>query len=145
MLTASPDQTVTLLKSKLQPAPAPAEREHVARLVADLDSDDFAVREKAAQELVKLGDGIESVLRQALEGKPAAETTRRLRDLIQKAQGWPPQRLREFRAVEVLERIGSQEARQLLKTLAEGAPEARLTQEAKASLERLTRRHSPKP
>jgi hypothetical protein len=36
-----------------------------------------------------------------------------------------------------LERIGTPEARQLLKRLATGAPGARLTREAKASLERL--------
>jgi WD40 repeat protein len=42
--------------------------------------------------------------------------------------------------VEVLERIGTPEGRQLLQQLAHGAPGARLTQEAKASLQRLARR-----
>ena len=42
-----------------------------------------------------------------------------------------------LRALEVLERIGTPEARQILLSLAKGAPEAALTQEAKASLERL--------
>jgi hypothetical protein len=45
--------------------------------------------------------------------------------------------LRNLRAVAVLEHIASAEARKLLDTLATGAPEARLTQEAKASLARL--------
>jgi hypothetical protein len=39
----------------------------------------------------------------------------------------------------VLERINSAEARQALAKLAKGAPEARLTREAKAALDRLTR------
>jgi hypothetical protein len=45
----------------------------------------------------------------------------------------------------VLEHIGTTQAQDLLKKLAQGAPEARLTQEAKASLERLTKRASGSP
>jgi hypothetical protein len=40
----------------------------------------------------------------------------------------------------VLERIGSPEAKAVLKTLAKGAPGARETEEAKASVERLATR-----
>jgi hypothetical protein len=40
-------------------------------------------------------------------------------------------------AIEVLERIGTAEVRQLLAVLAEGAPAARLTREAKLALDRL--------
>ena len=50
-----------------------------------------------------------------------------------------PDVLRQVRAVELLERLGSREAQDVMKTLAQSAPEARLTQEAKASLERLAR------
>jgi hypothetical protein len=48
--------------------------------------------------------------------------------------------LRSIRAVEALEHIATPEARDLLDRLAAGAPEARLTREAKAALERLGRR-----
>jgi hypothetical protein len=48
--------------------------------------------------------------------------------------------LRGLRAVAVLEHIGTPEAKQLLVNLSEGAPEARLTREAKAALGRLVRR-----
>jgi hypothetical protein len=50
-----------------------------------------------------------------------------------------------LRALEVLEHIATPEAQQVLKTLATGAPEARLTQEAKASLARLARRTASRP
>ena len=47
--------------------------------------------------------------------------------------------LRMLRAIEVLERIGTPEAKELLGRLAKGAPGARLTAEAKGSLARLTK------
>jgi WD40 repeat protein len=50
-----------------------------------------------------------------------------------------PEEIRGIRAVEVLEHIGNADARQVLEKLAAGAPEAWLTQEAKASLERLAK------
>ena len=56
-----------------------------------------------------------------------------------------PERLRMLRALEALERIGTPEARQLLHQLGQGAPEAWLTREAKAGLQRLTRRPVAKP
>jgi hypothetical protein len=52
--------------------------------------------------------------------------------------------LRGVRAVEALEHIGTAEAREVLQTLADGAP-ARLTREAKASLERLAKRPNREP
>jgi hypothetical protein len=48
-----------------------------------------------------------------------------------------PKRLRELRAVEVLERIAAPAARAELKRLAGGAPEAGLTRDAAAALKRL--------
>lgn len=51
-----------------------------------------------------------------------------------------PVQLQLLRAVEVLEQIDTPEARRLLAELAQGAAAARLTQEAKAALERLEKR-----
>ena len=48
--------------------------------------------------------------------------------------------LRQLRALQVLEQAGTRDARQLLKTLAQGLPQARLTQEARASFQRLAKR-----
>jgi hypothetical protein len=54
-------------------------------------------------------------------------------------------RLRELRALEVLERLGTPEARQVLKALADGAPAARLTREARSALDRLARQPATAP
>ncbi len=48
-------------------------------------------------------------------------------------------RLREYRAIEVLERIGTPEAQKVLQTLADGAPGALTTETARGALERLKR------
>jgi hypothetical protein len=70
---------------------------------------------------------------------PAPQQTERL---LGRLEGTGPsgERLQALRGIEVLELIGSRDARQVLERLAKGAPEARLTQEAKASLERLALR-----
>jgi WD40 repeat protein len=47
--------------------------------------------------------------------------------------------IRDLRALEVLEHVATPEARHLLQHLAKGLPHARLTREAKATLERLGR------
>ena len=54
-----------------------------------------------------------------------------------------PETLRGLRAVEVLELIGTAEAKEVLELLARGLAEARLTQEASASLGRLGQRSRP--
>jgi hypothetical protein len=64
---------------------------------------------------------------------------KRLLDRLDRALG-PGEELRRVRAVEVLELIGTPEARRLLEELAGGEPAARLTREASSSLRRLTHR-----
>ncbi len=49
------------------------------------------------------------------------------------------QQLRDLRALEVLEFIGTPEARALLVSVANGDPSVRLTIEAKACLQRMSR------
>jgi hypothetical protein len=78
-------------------------------------------------------------LRQALERRPSPETRRRLNDLLALPAGRlrGPEVLRALRATQALEYVGTPAARQVLAALAQGSPQARVTQEAKATLERL--------
>jgi uncharacterized protein YjiS (DUF1127 family) len=48
-------------------------------------------------------------------------------------------------AVQVLEAVGTPEARSVLESLARGVANARLTREARAALERLTKRAAATP
>jgi HEAT repeat protein len=138
-LLQTPQQASSLFAHKLQPVSAVAP-ERVARAIADLDGNEFAVRERAARELEQLAELAEPAMRKALAGKPSLEGRRRIEALLDKLDHPSPEQLRRLRAVEILELLGTPEARKLLQRLADGAPKARLTQEAKASLERLAQR-----
>ncbi|MHB1424185.1 MAG: sigma-70 family RNA polymerase sigma factor [Gemmataceae bacterium] len=141
-LVAAPEQAVPFLQKHLPPVPRP-DAKIVSRLIAELDSDEFVVRQKATDELSKLGDAIAPALRDALQGKPSLEVRRRMQQLLDQTRDWTPQRLRDHRAIQALEHIGTRQAKEVLRALAEGAPEARLTEEAKATLHRLE--HAPAP
>ncbi len=86
-----------------------------------------------------MGDQAEAALRRVLEGQPSAEVHHRVSRLLDQLQGTTHsrQRLAQIRGLEILEQIGTPAARHVLKALASGAPEASLTKQAKADLERL--------
>jgi WD40 repeat protein len=135
-MAAAPAQTLPFLKARLKPV-APADQPLVARLVVDLDSDIFAVRQKATRELEKLGASAKPALHKVVAGSGASslEFRRRLERLL----ATPAEKLsiREGRAVEVLEHIANGQARQLLQSLADGVADANLTKEAQAAIARL--------
>jgi sugar lactone lactonase YvrE len=137
---ASAMQSVVFLQDHVRPASS-IDRKRVEELIAELANDRFSVRQHAKQELEKIPDQIEAILRQKLREKLPLETRQRVEGLLQKVEpSASPERLQEVRAIEVLEHIGTPQAKQLLQALATGAPEARLTQEAKGALLRLAKR-----
>jgi hypothetical protein len=142
-LAAAPEQAVACLKKRLLPVHRVAEKE-VAALIADLDSKEFAVRDRAARRLETMEELAEPWLRKVLAATPNLELHRRVEQLLAKV-GPHPVSVREraaLRGVELLERAATQEAVVHLHTLAEGAPEARLTLDAKAALGRIRLRPS---
>jgi hypothetical protein len=138
-LSGDPDGAVPFLAQHLRPVDS-IDRPKLTQLISDLDSPRFALRQKATQELALLGDKVLPDLHKALAAKPSLELRQRLEQIISSLQSWSPEQLQALRAVEALELIGTPEARQVLMKLAAGALEARLTQEAKASAERLATR-----
>jgi RNA polymerase sigma factor (sigma-70 family) len=140
-LVAAPGQAVKLIEDHLKPVPQP-DLDRVAALVKDLDSERFKTRSAAADELKKMGPSIEKPLRKFIADNPPEETRRRLDRLladIGAGEGPTSERIRTLRALEVLERIGSRDARALLRRLGDGADGAWLTEIAKESLRRLER------
>jgi dipeptidyl aminopeptidase/acylaminoacyl peptidase len=137
---------VRWIKDKLKPAAGPAKAaasaEKIPQLIADLDDDDFEVREKASAALRMLDRIPEAAMRKAVVGTKSAEVKQRLEKLLERLDSTtiPPEELLAIRAVEVLERVGSAEAKEVLRGLAKGHESARLTQEAKAALGRISPR-----
>jgi hypothetical protein len=113
----------------------------IARLVKDLDSDHFAVREAATADLERQGEGAAAALREALEGRPSLEVRLRVQRLLEKLKGAArlQEQLRLSRALQALEQGRTAAARRLLERLAGGAAESWQTREAKATLGRLAR------
>jgi RNA polymerase sigma factor (sigma-70 family) len=141
-LVAAGDVAVAFLKSRLAAVPHPdaAQVRRAAELVADLNSDNFAVRQKATTALEKLGSIATPILRKTLADSPTLEVRRRAEKLLTgleqaETSTWLPQ----SRALEVVELVGSPQARELLRALAQGNPGARLTREAKAAVDGWSR------
>jgi WD40 repeat protein len=138
-LARTPAETVTFLKAQLRPVSVDARE--IRALIQDLDSENFAAREKAAAELKQRGAVVRPILRQAL-GAASPEVKRRVEVLLKDLEKTTltGHELRCVRAVEVLERLATPEARKLLDQLAAGAAEAPQTREAKLAVERLEAR-----
>jgi hypothetical protein len=137
-LTAAPAQAVPLIRDRFPVTHKRPSPERLARLVAELDDDLFKVREQATRELAEAGSDAAGVLRKALANTPSAEAKRRIEDLLDRLKkGGDSERLRCLRALEVLERIGTPPARDVLRQLAHKDLPADLAEEIRASLQRL--------
>jgi hypothetical protein len=143
-LAASPEQAVDWIKTKLCAVPT-VDRAGLHQLVADLESDTFSTREAAERELRRLGRVAEPALHKALQGSPSAEQRHRVERLLEALSSPTAQDVASTRAVEVLEWVGTPEARRLLEELARGAPGAWLTEEAAAARRRLRHEVEPRP
>jgi hypothetical protein len=142
LLAAAPAQAMLLLRVWLKLPPQP-DAKRLARLIADLNEDVFDTREAASRELAEMADAAEPALRQALKNAASVEHRRRLEKLLEPFERDSPARLRQLRAVQVLELAGTPEARELLQAIAERPGGTALTQAAKESLERLAQRAAP--
>jgi hypothetical protein len=146
VLRSVPGQALPLLRRHLRPGPA-ADEERAAKLVKDLESDDFAVREKATAELEGLGGAAKDALHKALEGDPSAELRRRGQQLLNKIRPslHSPHRVQALRMLELLEQIATPEASRVPQQLAEDKTDPWLAQESRAAAARLRDRDGAKP
>jgi WD40 repeat protein len=135
-LLRRPGPAVALLRGRLKPAPGVDEKV-VRRLLRELESDDFATREKATKELEAVAYRDDFKLLEALAANPPPETRQRIQHILESAGPPSSERWRHLRAVEVLEHIGSSEAREVLAALAKNKEESLLKREARAAVERL--------
>ncbi len=112
----------------------------IQRLLADLGSDVFAVREAATEALLGLDQQAIPYLEQTLKIAESAEVRLRVKMILEQNRraAFTSEQLRHIRAVMVLELIGDGESKNLLKRWAGGPVRALLTREAAAAaLKRL--------
>jgi HEAT repeat protein len=81
-LAASPKETVAFLQERLKPVAVDAEA--VEKILKDLDSNDFAVRTQAAEELEYLGKYAKPLLDKALTQDRPLEVKKRVQDILAK-------------------------------------------------------------
>jgi RNA polymerase sigma factor (sigma-70 family) len=138
---ADHDKAVEWFAARVTPV-RPPDPDRVKALITDLDSDDFATRERATADLRDHVAVAAAALREVVAKSSSAEARRRAEGLLREMENGvvPPHELRALRAAEALEWIATPEARALLRKLAKGAPEARLTRDAAAACERLESR-----
>jgi len=140
-LAASPEQAPAFILDCLRFLFI-ADQKRIERLLTDLDNDDYATRERASEELERLDTMAEPAIRRALADGPSLDMQKRLEQLLDNLEGLNPfvNRRRLLRAVEVLESIGNEAARQTLRQIQSEAPGIWLKKEVKAALQRLARR-----
>jgi hypothetical protein len=144
-----PEETVAFLRKQLQPRPHRVTREQIAQWIADLDAASYPRRAAAIKALLAVGCEADLPLRAALQSKKLTlEASLRVKETLRKLPKMslarpfpvPPDQLQRLRAIQVLEWIGSIQAREVLDTLCRGGPDAHETQEANGALKRLRRR-----
>jgi WD40 repeat protein len=139
-MSARPSESVPYLRLRLTVL-AEAEIKRIEALVADLDNDQFRVRDKAAKDLERLGEAAAPVLKRALASR-STEVRQTAERLLKKiGDGEDPasslEARRMVRAIETLERIGDADAQALLKDLRRRGGKLIQHREADAALKRL--------
>jgi WD40 repeat protein len=134
-LARHPKESVPYLEEQVRAPKVTDPR--VVRLMAELDHKRFAVREKATRELAKMGQIVEPALRRTLEGNPSPEVRRRVEGILSKMEEKPldsPQVQRLLRTVNLLQSVGTPEARQVLELRAKGGHGPVITGRAREAL-----------
>lgn len=118
----------------------PIEIKGIDRLIADLSDEEFTTREMAEFRLLWLGDAAAPALRSSAKSS-VPEITRRSQSILRSLDRCEltNEHHRELRSIAIFELAGSAESRRALQQLAAGAEKSRLTEQARAALQRLDR------
>jgi RNA polymerase sigma factor (sigma-70 family) len=139
-LARDPAAAAAVLGEKFKATGPPADVD-IPALIRDLDNPAFAVRERATRRLREVGPTAEPSLKEALKAAPPEMKGRieQVLEALAAARRLPltGEALRGVRAIEILERTATPEARTLLRAWAEQPVEPRLAAEARLALDRL--------
>ncbi len=142
-LASDPKQAVPFVKVKL--LANPVDPKMVAKMLADLDDDQYPLREKASHDLARLGRSVATEMERERATTPSAEVRHRLDTLLAKLKendDGPKldEAVRAQRVVAVLELAATAEAKELLEHLAKKAALADVRRQAASALDRLSKR-----
>lgn len=141
VLIAAGDRSLKPIQSAFASAGKEVPRKQILELIGQLGDRKFPVRQKATNDLMAIGAKAVPELRIALAKQPELEVKRRIEALIRLLSGalqkLPGEPLRRIRAIEVLERIDSEQSIQLLQQIAKGPSKTRESIDAKAALGRI--------
>jgi WD40 repeat protein len=134
-------QMIPFIKGRLKML-VPVDQQRVVVLLSELNHDQVKRRDKACDDLEKLGALCEPMLRTALKNKPSMDARRRLERLLEKAVAPVPSNdtLHILRLIESMELANTVESRQVLEWLTRGDLPPRIVRDAQASLGRLHER-----
>lgn len=129
---------VQYLGKQIRPIPL-IKQERIRQWIHDIESQDQDTRAVAARELENLGGIAETHLRGALQASSHPNSRKTIAHLLERIEKrrQSPEEMRDLRIVEVMETIGTGNARGLLKRLGAGEPLAPLTKAANSALQRL--------
>src|SRR5262249_25330156 len=101
-LIGAPNKTVSFLRDQSSLFQG-ADVQKIQRWIHDLDSDKFAERERASQELGHILEEAEPYLKRALRNPPSVEVQRRIERLLQKrSYGLTGKELQKLRVFEIV-------------------------------------------
>jgi hypothetical protein len=134
----APADAVKFFAQKVKPVEALDPR-RIQRLLTDLGSEKFTVREAASKALLGLDHQAIPYLEETLKSTESLEVRLRVKRILEEKQhvALTSEEIRRLRAVMVLELIGDGESKNLLKKWAGGPVGALLTLEASRALKRL--------
>jgi len=142
-LSTAPADALRFVRRQIDPYVQEAQKDRILELIGQLDEGQYAVRDAATEALIRLRRQAEGLLRTALRETHSPEVHFRLRRILSKGNAAPSLSAAEVRryrrAVLLLERLASAEARQLLGHLAEVFPSPDVNRDAREALARLRR------
>lgn len=140
-LLSTPQQAVVLLDQRLT-AGEVHDLGELPRLIAELSGDDVKASLSSAVRLKAFGEKASPALFKALADNASPVVRSRIEGVLESIGQFPipPETLRRTRAIQVLEQIGSEDAKRILKRLAEVSPPTTASLDAEAALKRLEQR-----
>lgn len=141
---ASATSHVDFIREQLNKSPINKEQlKTIHQLIHDLDSDDFNVRDKATEALIALGDAVIDAVQSLAANAPNDEVHYRTELILRKLKATgttTSEGSKKVRAVRILERAATPEAKALLEKIAAGEYGFEIAADAKMALQRLQKR-----